>query len=94
MLQPLRGWSYNGKNPVVSPLRGLTTGYELGIPSGCDRFGNYAGGVACCAGSTTGYSSVQAFGLLLTAALRVTPAMEADVDDHVWSLEEVVALLD
>jgi IS1 family transposase len=27
-------------------------------------------------------------------SLRVTPAMEADVADHVWSLEEVVALLD
>lgn len=27
-------------------------------------------------------------------ALRVTPAMEAGVTDHVWSLEEVVALLD
>ena len=26
--------------------------------------------------------------------LRVTPAMEAGVADHVWSLEEVVALLD
>ncbi len=27
-------------------------------------------------------------------SLRVTPAMEAGVADHVWSLEEVVALLD
>jgi hypothetical protein len=26
--------------------------------------------------------------------LRVTPAMEAGISDHVWSLEEVVALLD
>jgi hypothetical protein len=26
--------------------------------------------------------------------LRVTPAMEAGIADHVWSLEEVVALLD
>ena len=26
--------------------------------------------------------------------LRVTPAMEAGVSDHVWTLEEVVALLD
>lgn len=26
--------------------------------------------------------------------LRVTPAMEAGVTDHVWSLEEVVALID
>ena len=26
--------------------------------------------------------------------LRVTPAMEAGVADHVWSLEEVVGLLD
>jgi hypothetical protein len=25
---------------------------------------------------------------------RVTPAMEADVSDHVWSLEEIVRLLD
>jgi len=25
--------------------------------------------------------------------LRVTPAMEAGVSDHVWSLEEIVALL-
>jgi hypothetical protein len=25
--------------------------------------------------------------------LRVTPAMEAGVSDHVWSLEEVIALL-
>ena len=27
-------------------------------------------------------------------SLRCTPAMEAGVTDHVWSLEEVVALLD
>lgn len=27
-------------------------------------------------------------------SLRVTPAMEAGVTDHVWTLEEVVALLD
>jgi hypothetical protein len=26
--------------------------------------------------------------------LRVTPAMEAGVTDHVWSIEEIVALLD
>jgi len=26
--------------------------------------------------------------------LRVTPAMEAKVTDHVWSLEEIVSLLD
>ena len=26
--------------------------------------------------------------------LRVTPAMEAGVSDHVWSIEEIVALLD
>src|SRR5436309_44357 len=26
-------------------------------------------------------------------ALRVTPAMEAGISDHVWSLEEVIALL-
>jgi hypothetical protein len=26
-------------------------------------------------------------------SLRVTPAMEAGVADHVWSLEEIVALL-
>lgn len=26
--------------------------------------------------------------------LRVTPAMEAGVSDHVWSLAEIVALLD
>jgi hypothetical protein len=25
--------------------------------------------------------------------LRVTPAMEADVTDHVWSIEEIIALL-
>jgi hypothetical protein len=25
--------------------------------------------------------------------LRVTPAMEAGVSDHVWSVEEIVALL-
>jgi hypothetical protein len=27
-------------------------------------------------------------------ALRVTPAMEAGVSDHVWSLEEIAALAD
>jgi hypothetical protein len=27
-------------------------------------------------------------------SLRVTPAMEAGVSDHVWDLEEVIALLD
>jgi hypothetical protein len=26
--------------------------------------------------------------------LRVTPAMEAGVSDHVWSVEEIIALLD
>ena len=26
--------------------------------------------------------------------LRVTPAMEAGVSDHVWSVEEIVNLLD
>ena len=26
--------------------------------------------------------------------LRVTPAMEAGIADHVWSIEDVVALLD
>jgi hypothetical protein len=25
--------------------------------------------------------------------LRVTPAMEAEVSDHVWSLEEIIDLL-
>ena len=25
--------------------------------------------------------------------LRVTPAMEAGVSDHIWSLDEVIALL-
>ncbi len=28
------------------------------------------------------------------SSLRVTPAMEAGVADHVWSLEEVIGLLD
>jgi hypothetical protein len=28
------------------------------------------------------------------SSLRVTPAMEAGVVDHVWTLEEVIALLD
>lgn len=27
-------------------------------------------------------------------SLRVTPAMEAGVSDHVWTLEEMVGLLD
>jgi len=26
--------------------------------------------------------------------LRVTPAMEAGIADHVWSLEEIVSLID
>jgi hypothetical protein len=26
--------------------------------------------------------------------LRVTPAMEADLTDHIWSLQELVGLLD
>jgi hypothetical protein len=26
-------------------------------------------------------------------SLRVTPAMEAGISDHVWSLEEIIALL-
>jgi len=26
--------------------------------------------------------------------LRVTPAMEAEISDHVWSLDELIALLD
>jgi hypothetical protein len=28
------------------------------------------------------------------ASLRVTPAMEAGIADHVWDLSEVVALID
>jgi hypothetical protein len=28
------------------------------------------------------------------ASLRITPAMEAGISDHVWDLEEIVALLD
>jgi hypothetical protein len=28
------------------------------------------------------------------STLRVTPAMEAGIADHVWSLDELVALLD
>ena len=27
-------------------------------------------------------------------SLRVTPAMEAKIDDHVWSMEEVVMMAD
>ncbi len=27
-------------------------------------------------------------------SLRVTPAMEAGIADHVWNLDEIVALLD
>jgi hypothetical protein len=27
-------------------------------------------------------------------SLRVTPAMEAGIADHVWSLEEIVKLID
>ena len=27
-------------------------------------------------------------------SLRVTPAMEAKITDHVWTLEEIAALLD
>ena len=27
-------------------------------------------------------------------SLRVTPAMEAGIADHVWSLAEIIALLD
>jgi hypothetical protein len=27
-------------------------------------------------------------------ALRVTPAMEAGVSDHVWSLKEVIEMID
>jgi hypothetical protein len=28
------------------------------------------------------------------SSLRVTPAMEAGVADHTWTIEEIVALLD
>jgi len=30
----------------------------------------------------------------LTGTLRVTPAMEAGMADHVWSLEEIATLAD
>jgi len=30
----------------------------------------------------------------VAAPLRVTPAMEAGISDHVWSLEEIVDLLE
>jgi hypothetical protein len=41
--------------------------------------------VHVCAGSITI--------LLVLQASRVTPAMEAGITDHVWSLEEIVNLL-
>jgi hypothetical protein len=33
-------------------------------------------------------------GQVQITGLHVTPAMEVDVFDHVWSIEEIVALLD
>lgn len=32
--------------------------------------------------------------LRIHTSLRVTPAMEAGIADHVWTMEEVVALID
>ena len=32
--------------------------------------------------------------LMAVQTLRVTPAMEAGVSDHVWSIQEIVALFD
>ncbi len=45
-------------------------------------------------GSTRVVLSVVPLSVASPESLRVTPAMEAGVADNVWSLEEVVALLD
>jgi hypothetical protein len=39
-------------------------------------------------------TSLHLLQFLSDSSLRVTPAMEAGATDHVWSLEEVIALLD
>jgi hypothetical protein len=44
---------------------------------------------------TNGFSKeVENHKAALDKSLRVTPAMEAGVADHVWSLEEIAALAD
>ncbi len=47
---------------------------------------------------TSSFSSRSRFKALMVAAsyqtLRITPAMEAGFADHVWSLEELVGLLE
>ena len=49
------------------------------------KLGNYAAMVAL-------YFMYDNFGRV-HQALRVTPAMEAGIADHVWSVEEIVGLL-
>lgn len=58
--------------------------------------------VACCLRSCARFFSEHMVALhymyynfgRIHQSLRVTPAMEAGVSDHVWSLDEIIALLD
>ena len=43
-------------------------------------------------GDCTLFQTCQMSERLIHKALRVTPAMEAGVTDHVWSLEEIAGL--
>jgi len=42
----------------------------------------------------TGFYPISLTNSSSSQTLRVTPAMEAGLTDHVWELEELVALLD
>ena len=60
------------------------------------RYANAAGSSGCSAASSgCSAASLELMnGWRINGSLRVTPAMEAGAADHVWSLEEVIALLD
>jgi hypothetical protein len=59
---------------------------------GPDRSGHAGGSIARRRRGPFGYFMYYNFARV-HLTLRVTPAMEAGIADHVWSIEEIVALL-
>ena len=61
--------------------------------TGCEREGAFSKKVENHAAAVALYFMYYNFGRV-HQTLRVTPAMEAGIADHVWSVEEIVGLLE